>query len=177
MGFGLLLVGAGLCDGRGRPEAVSRRSARSEARTYDLDAVEDGRMMAAASGDWDGLAGLGLLVLWVGGARRDALPYLGARTVVAVRRRDDRWGDPRGCSAVARSFRADQRSLTTGTCRELTAGHQLHFGHGARDHGGQAAWAQAASPRARRVWWVRRASLRATDSAARLAPARALTSR
>src|ERR1700694_816293 len=95
-GFGLLRVGAGLCDGRDRPEAVSRWSARSEARTYDLDAVEDGRMMAAAGGDWDGLAGSGLLwVIGVGGARRDALPYLGARTASAVRRRDDRWGDPR----------------------------------------------------------------------------------
>jgi hypothetical protein len=63
VGFGLLRVGAGLSDGRGRPEAVSRWSARSEARTYDLDAVEDGRMMACgASGDLDmGLAGLGLL--------------------------------------------------------------------------------------------------------------------
>jgi hypothetical protein len=135
-----------------RPGEVSRWSARSEARTYDLDAVEDGRMMAAAGGDWDGLAGSGLLwVIGVGAARRDALPYLGARTASAVRRRDDRWGDPRCCAAVARSFRAGQRWLTTGTLRERTAGHQLHFGHGARCEHGQSALAQAASPRARRV--------------------------
>jgi hypothetical protein len=48
-----VLIGAGLFVVRGRPEAVSRWSARSEARTYDLDAGEDGRIVAAASSDRD----------------------------------------------------------------------------------------------------------------------------
>jgi len=49
----LLRIGAGLFAGRGHPEAVSRWSARSEARTYDLYTGEDGRIVAAASGDSD----------------------------------------------------------------------------------------------------------------------------
>jgi hypothetical protein len=137
---------------RGRPEAVSKWSARSEARTYDLDAVEDGRRVAGGPASFRmGLAGHGLLwlVMWCWGARRNALPYLGARTT--VRRRDDRWGDPGCCSATARSFKAVQQVLTTGTWRELTAGHQLHVGHDAHDDHGQAASAQAASPNERRL--------------------------
>ncbi len=47
-----VLIGAGLFVVRGRPEAVSRWSARSEARTYDLDAGEV-RIVAAASSDRD----------------------------------------------------------------------------------------------------------------------------
>jgi hypothetical protein len=137
--LGLLLGVAvlGLSAGRGHSEAVSWWSARSEARTYDLDAVEDGRMMAGRPGsDWDGVSGVGLGLLGGGGLAGGCAPGRPGLSRCsdshAVRRRDDRWGDPGCCSAVARSFRADQRSLATVVCWELTAGHQLNVGLRAR---------------------------------------------
>ena len=106
-----------------------------------------------------------------------AQAYLGART---ARPFGDMMidGVPRGgrC-ADALSFEAAQREVLAAVpVREPAARHQGRRAGRVDGHGMvQATGASASSPRARSRWWQRRASLRATDSAARCLPTRRAT--
>jgi hypothetical protein len=93
------------------PQSVSRWSARSEARTNDLDADEDRRIVACTGGAGDrGVRSWCLLCTVVSGdglsgpagARRR--PALSGCADGVVRSRDGRWGVP-GDGAAAHSFR------------------------------------------------------------------------
>jgi hypothetical protein len=119
------------------------------------------------------LAGLGLAAGFPGASGAPA--YLGARPGARVRRQDGDGGVSTG--AAARSWSAVQREgRQQQGCRELTAGSSVDRArHAARGVHGQAAGARTWSSRLRRVWWQRRASLRAIDSSASWPPRRALT--
>ena len=148
--------------------ARSRGQGEAPAKTNDLDAGEDRRRLAAGGAE----LGSGHLDLLLGksrqsGARVDAQPYLGART--AVRRQDDRWGDPRGALRPLGLSRPSRlASLATGTVREPVAEHLLDKGRGdARwsslqaaagtssspaGSTGRSAGASASPPSSRRMW-------------------------
>jgi hypothetical protein len=102
---------------------------------------------------------------------RDARPYLGAR---GLRRHDGGWGDPErvcGRSFCKRLAGAGRQQGTLGAGRGFTSCGRW------RGTGVQSSFAgvQAWSPSARRVWWQRRTSLRATDRVARSEPSRCLS--
>ena len=167
------------------PEPVSRCSARSAARTYDLDSGEDRADLSPSGrggvGSWSSL--LCGVSGWVVCVLASALACLGARTRSRVRRHDDRLGVPRdecgrsiccgpaGASSVHAGGGAGREQKPHARWRHRDwlgsdARHVSTVGHTA---------ANASSPRARGRWWQRRVSLRATDSIARLLPSRFLT--
>jgi hypothetical protein len=70
-------------------------------------------------------------VAGVGVVRAGARPYLGPRPGLAPgRRHDGCWGDPAGCVAAARSFRAvhAREGVAAGDCREPAAVHRCDEG-------------------------------------------------
>jgi len=170
------------------PEPGSRWSARSEARTYDLDAGEDRRIWWCST-QGPPVSGHGDRRVGCEGRDRSrcaASPCLiWVLGPMAARRRDGVWGEP---GDGLRLLILSGTTAASGDDRRIAGasrGHQLNGTRARTGHRSQAALpfgtglssisAQAWSPSSRRMWWQRRTSLRATDRAGRLPPSRSLT--